>query len=167
MAKNNLTPEERKELARERNRRYNAKPEVAARRKAYYQRTEVLERYKERAKTETYQEYQKKYRNSDHGKATARRKSSERLGFAPGMFDALLELQGGKCAICRRLFSDLGKQKLHADHCHENGVPRGLLCHHCNLAEGTVKKTGLSLVEFAERLGHYLSNPPAGYVGLA
>lgn len=167
MAKNDLTPDQRKELARERSRRYSAKPEAVARRKAYHQRPEVKARFQERAKTEAHKEYQRQYRNSEHGKAMARRRAAERLGFAPGMFDELLALQDGKCAICRRLFSDLGMRKLHADHCHDNGTPRGLLCHHCNLAEGTIKKTGLSPVDFAERLAHYLSNPPAGYVDLA
>ena len=167
MTKPNILPAEREERARASRQRYAAKPEAIAARKAYYQRADVKERYKERAKTSTHQEYQKQYRESDKAKAAARRRSSERLGFPPGMFDKLLAVQEGKCAVCQRLFSDLGKQKLHADHCHENGVPRGLLCHYCNLTEGHIKSMGLSPVEFAKRLTHYLSNPPAGYVGLA
>ncbi len=52
-------------------------------------------------------------------------------------YKALLEIQGGKCAICS---SETPKRKralgFFVDHCHFTGRVRGLLCHRCNLAVG-------------------------------
>lgn len=45
----------------------------------------------------------------------------------------LLELQGGRCAICRRW---PGKRRLAVDHCHATGTVRGLLCMRCNAGLG-------------------------------
>lgn len=47
----------------------------------------------------------------------------------------LFELQGGKCAICRRARTEDGRA-LHLDHCHSYGDFRGLLCHRCNIGIG-------------------------------
>src|SRR5262245_42197596 len=49
-------------------------------------------------------------------------------------FDAMLEAQGGGCAICGR--PALEGTSLHVDHEHETGVVRGLLCFTCNGALG-------------------------------
>lgn len=83
-----------------------------------------------------------------------------KYGFAPGMVDALLRLQNGKCAICFRAF-DGGAMRPQADHCHDQKHPRGLLCRHCNQAEGVIKRTGVSPADFGTRLARYLAAPPA------
>lgn len=44
-----------------------------------------------------------------------------------------LEEQGGVCAICGE---KPGNKSLAADHDHESGMPRGLLCLKCNLGLG-------------------------------
>jgi hypothetical protein len=52
-------------------------------------------------------------------------------------YSALEEKQGGACAICGA--TDTGYRNtlnLVIDHCHETGVVRGLLCHHCNRGLG-------------------------------
>ena len=46
--------------------------------------------------------------------------------------------QNGCCAICGRHQSIFGK-KLDIDHCHINGIVRGLLCNQCNQALGLFK----------------------------
>lgn len=51
-----------------------------------------------------------------------------RYGISAADADALLEAQGGLCAICER---DLG-EKPHIDHDHATGKVRGLLCFNCN-----------------------------------
>jgi hypothetical protein len=51
-------------------------------------------------------------------------------GLSQEDYDAMLERQGGVCAICKRK-PDKGKP-LCVDHCHVTGEVRGLLCHKCN-----------------------------------
>lgn len=52
-------------------------------------------------------------------------------------YDALLEKQGFKCAICASPSSKRNDGKVFCvDHCHETGRIRGLLCHPCNVALG-------------------------------
>lgn len=57
----------------------------------------------------------------------------KRTGCTPELYQSLLEKQGGVCAICRRESKD---KQLAADHCHDTGVVRGLLCFQCNTALG-------------------------------
>ena len=48
-------------------------------------------------------------------------------------YEAVLAMQGGRCAICGRLPSGGPKnRRLHADHDHVTGKFRALLCNHCN-----------------------------------
>ncbi len=47
-------------------------------------------------------------------------------------YDALLERQGGVCAICKKHPGET----LCVDHCHATGKVRGLLCRKCNAAIG-------------------------------
>jgi hypothetical protein len=45
---------------------------------------------------------------------------------------------------------------VHADHCHESGAPRGVLCHWCNTGIGGLKDS----VELLRAAIAYLENPP-------
>lgn len=83
-----------------------------------------------------------------------RRRKKYALRYNFGMtleeFDALLEKQDGKCAICRR---DPGSRSLHVDHNHETGAIRSLLCHGCNTALGLLMEDpeiGRALVAYME-----------------
>ena len=59
-------------------------------------------------------------------------------GFPHGLFDSLLEQQGGRCAICDKIPTKI----LYADHAHvPGGYPRGLLCQHCNTGLGMFRDT--------------------------
>lgn len=82
----------------------------------------------------------------------------ERSGITPLLFSTLVSVQKGACAVCGAPLTPA----CHADHCHDTGAPRGVLCRSCNLAEGHIKKTGLSPAEFGLRLQKYLEAPPAG-----
>lgn len=53
-----------------------------------------------------------------------------RYGMTREQYDALLEAQGGVCAICRAAVPQ------HIDHDHATGAVRGLLCHGCNVRLG-------------------------------
>jgi hypothetical protein len=74
-------------------------------------------------------------------------------------YQAILEHQGGRCAICE------GKRsyQLHVDHCHKTGRIRGLLCAACNKRLLPAAKDNpevlLNAVDYIER-------PPARALGL-
>lgn len=53
------------------------------------------------------------------------------LGISDADYAALLEAQGGHCALCP---STPKARRLHVDHDHASGRVRGLLCHRCNRA---------------------------------
>lgn len=66
-------------------------------------------------------------------------------------YDAMLEAQGGACAVCGG--PPMGKGRYHVDHCHSTGRVRGLLCHKCNVTLGMVQDSCehlLALVDYLE-----------------
>lgn len=75
-------------------------------------------------------------------------------GLTPSEYEELLELQGGKCAICRgRPVS----KRLAVDHDHTTEAVRGLLCSRCNhdLMGASWDSGAIALA-----LWHYLNTPP-------
>ena len=77
---------------------------------------------------------QRGFRNRALNKETRRQKAriyhlKKKYNTTPEEYDALLERQGGGCAICGKRPK---KKRLHIDHNHSNGQIRGLLCFHCN-----------------------------------
>lgn len=56
-------------------------------------------------------------------------------GCSQEYYDILYKRQSGCCAICNTHVSML-KKNLAADHCHETGEIRGLLCTKCNMGIG-------------------------------
>lgn len=51
-------------------------------------------------------------------------------------YEAMLEAQGGGCAVCGAKSSGGRWESLPVDHCHETGKIRGILCLHCNTGLG-------------------------------
>ena len=74
-------------------------------------------------------------------------------------YDALLQSQGGVCAICKTS-SPLGKgpNSWKVDHCHKTGKTRGLLCNRCNCALGQFKDNIESIKRAIEYLEKYAGN---------
>ena len=68
-----------------------------------------------------------KARRAAQRRASRRRKAT---GWTQDEYDVALAAQNGCCAICRKSVI------LAADHHHETGHKRGLLCHNCNLGLG-------------------------------
>jgi 5-methylcytosine-specific restriction endonuclease McrA len=73
-----------------------------------------------------------------------------KFGIGSPEYDAMLESQGGVCAICGR--SPRKGSSLHVDHDHETGCVRGLLCFRCNGGLGQFAESPERLVEAAEYL---------------
>jgi hypothetical protein len=65
-------------------------------------------------------------------------------------YDALLESQGGVCAVCGKP----SKKTLCVDHCHSTGTIRGLLCRKCNLGLGCLADDQATLIAALAYLGH-------------
>lgn len=61
------------------------------------------------------------------------REQLRRYGLSVAVYQDMLAVQGGVCAICLR--PPVGR-RLSVDHCHETGRIRGLLCHNCNVSLG-------------------------------
>lgn len=57
-----------------------------------------------------------------------------KFGISIEQYEAMLEAQGGRCAICRR--EPHPTISLHVDHDHERGHLRGLICFDCNAGLG-------------------------------
>lgn len=90
----------------------------------------------------------------------ARRKSAHKqhikntYGLAYEQYEAVLEHQGGVCAICggKRTYN------LNVDHDHKTMFVRGLLCRQCNGRLLTACKDNVEILKAAIR---YLESPPA------
>ena len=63
---------------------------------------------------------------------------------------AMIEAQGGKCAICGSVLD--GGRRTHVDHYHFDGTIRGILCNDCNLGIGHFKDSPTLLIKAAEYL---------------
>jgi hypothetical protein len=74
-----------------------------------------------------------------------------KYGFTPADFNNLLASQHGKCAICSSE-ANVNGSRLFVDHDHITGKVRGLLCHHCNVAIGSLRDDP----ELLERAAKYL-----------
>ena len=57
-------------------------------------------------------------------------------GLPKGAREKMIEEQNGQCAICGNIPTT--RRGLHIDHDHETGKVRGLLCHGCNTAIGSL-----------------------------
>lgn len=66
----------------------------------------------------------------------------EKYRMVPSDYFALLEAQGGCCAICggtENTGRAVKSKRLHVDHNHSTGTVRGLLCHGCNTGIGLLR----------------------------
>ncbi len=85
-------------------------------------------------------------------------------GITVDQYDAMLAVQGGKCAICNATSSGSNrgtKGWLHVDHCHATEAIRGLLCHTCNLGIGYFKNNPALLLA---AMGYLLKYHPVDVV---
>lgn len=107
---------------------------------------EYAREYRKTPKQKAYNNAYKKqshwrsYYKSDAWKKYHKNASLIRVyGITLEQYTQMLHNQDGRCAICRRLGSELPKA-LAVDHCHASGRVRELLCHPCNQALGLFKE---------------------------
>src|SRR5690606_12248028 len=81
------------------------------------------------------------------GKQDRVNKLSKLYGITPADYDALLERQGGRCAVCLSFPS--GGERLQVDHHHGSGKVRGLLCGACNRALGLLREDPFTIARAA------------------
>jgi len=75
--------------------------------------------------------------NPEKWAAITRRSSyKRRYGITPEDYDAMLEAQGGRCAICGSSDPKGPGQRFAIDHNHETNKVRSLLCSTCNTGIG-------------------------------
>ena len=89
-----------------------------------------------------------RYKQSTHGKLAAWTRYLQKAYLIDATtYMQLLELQNGRCAICK-IKPD--NQRLHIDHDHKTGKIRGLLCGKCNRAIGLLNES-LELFDAARK----------------
>lgn len=127
----------------------------------------VTEYYKTEKGKENLRKYQQKYYKTEKGKdvlkrsqekyySTEKGKQSRRKsirnytrkknGFTIELFNKLLVEQEYCCAICSK---DIHESS-HADHNHNTGASRGILCPGCNTLLGRIESVGFEWVEKAK-----------------
>ena len=74
-------------------------------------------------------------------------------GFTSDEFESKLKEQDYKCAIC--FTDDPGATNWHADHDHNTGQKRGVLCHKCNTGLGLLKDSVEVLCAAIDYLNYY------------
>lgn len=88
----------------------------------------------------------------------------------PEQWEIIYCYQNKVCYVCGQPNHRIG-QRLAVDHAHSDGLIRGLLCAKCNVLLGKMENAfvrlgmhkipGMNLVAIAEKLSHYLKDPPA------
>lgn len=122
--------------------------------KARYDSATAVQRMKEwrERNPERHKAYQAEYRRRPDRKRAMRDLYYRRtFGISADEFDAMLEAQGGVCAICRQ--RPEREASLHVDHCHRTGRIRGILCVNCNQGIGKLGEDP----ELFRRAAEYLS----------
>jgi hypothetical protein len=100
---------------------------------------------------ERYLAKQREYAESGRKKAVDRRSYLKRTyGLTVEQYRAMLETQGGVCAICKQPRPE--NRTLHVDHDHGTGEIRGLLCFRCNNALGDFEEQ----YQLFQRAANYL-----------
>lgn len=93
--------------------------------------------------------------NRRDGAANSRRYTLARYGITPADYDAMLESQAGRCAICQTDDPASRSGSWHVDHCHDTGVVRGLLCTRCNIGLGQFRDDAARLRAAIDYLNAY------------
>jgi len=108
---------------------------------------------RERRGPEYWREWRKN--NPEKCKAAKRKADLKKYGLTPESWQALLDFQGGKCAlfeVCGHSQPGGTFNQWMVDHDHETGKVRGLLCHECN-----ANRVGVNTINTVDALVRYLA----------
>jgi hypothetical protein len=119
-----------------------------ARNKAWYRKNQKrgianTKRWQQ-ANAQRVREYQRRYR-ADHARQFREGHLRRVFDLTGAQYQALLEAQGGGCAVCGRV--PRAGRSLHVDHNHKTGVVRGLLCFRCNAGMGQFREDPLRMAD--------------------
>lgn len=122
-----LTDAATREKANARQRRWRAKPETKAKETRTRKKWRVNNKEKDKLSRKRWEK-----NNPEKVRAQLRRRRLKKTyGLTVAQFEAMLEAQGNKCAICES--TDPGnKHGWYIDHCHDKKTVRKILCAHCN-----------------------------------
>lgn len=104
-------------------------------------------------------DYEKAWRRNNPERQKAQRRRAyvrKAYGISYDQYEAMVELQGGACAVCGVHGDTQQHGVLLIDHDHDTGRVRGLLCVDCNFAIG---RTGRNVTRLAKAIA-YISSPP-------
>lgn len=104
----------------------------------------------------TYKPQTRTEADKERDRKTARRTNLRKYGITESDYEDQLQVQQGRCAICRTNTPWTRSSVWHVDHCHSSGAFRGLLCSNCNTGLGQFKDN----IEFLKAAIEYLENPP-------
>lgn len=91
--------------------------------------------------------YVKKWQaeNPDRRWKASRKNKLKGYGLTLDEYDAMLNRQGGRCAICQTDVPGRGRKMFSVDHDHKTGAVRGLVCGACNQGLGCFRDNPESL----------------------
>lgn len=143
-----MTPEEKRQRARERHRKYYEA-----------NRERILERNRAQAKANpgkiTARVAAWNKANPERARALRLKANlKHKYGITPADFSRMVTEQAAQCACCRDALDFLRPHTIHIDHCHATGRIRGVLCHSCNKMLGHAKdeiKRLAAAIEFFAR----------------
>jgi hypothetical protein len=118
---------------------------------------EYVERMREQSRSWATRNPEKMKRDPEGRLANARRSGLKRQGWTPESFEVAWEKQGGICPLCDDAMLKTGTtpKSACADHDHETGKARMLLCQSCNRRLGVYER---NQAKFAAYVGKFKAN---------
>lgn len=105
------------------------------------------------------------YSSPDSRLVSDRRYKLKKIGVTEEQYTQVLASQDNKCAICGNQETALSykstRRRLSADHCHQTGAFRGLLCRNCNIGLGSFNDDPIRL----QRAIDYLCRTSSTFAG--
>ena len=147
--KSKYTPEELKEIKKQRQQKYRNKHKEKIRLR--YLELKALN-------PERYNAIKKRYKDANKNKIT-NYELVKKYNITLEEYNSMSEIQNNLCAICKQPETRKHKSgtvsRLAVDHCHKTGKVRGLLCWRCNSAMGSFEERDVPILNIENYLEKY------------